>query len=163
MQNVYLISQKTKAFLTDDSSYYRTVVIEGNSEQYSKYKPEQIIDNSCLIHGSTLEGRRGAVKEILKSMSKLPVPIAPMKGIYMFPTASTKNKDCVWLAFSHIKEYFLHDNRTYIAFHDGTGIYVNVSLSTIDSQYKRTSQVIVQLNRSILFGNGQIRLWQGED
>ncbi|RDW22233.1 competence protein [Oceanobacillus arenosus] len=163
MENVYLVSQKTKAILANDSQYYRSVIIEGDSQQFSSLKAEQIIDNSCILYGSTLDGRRGAVKDILKSTSKLPVPVSQMNGIYMFPTASTKNTECVWLSASHIRDYFLHNDKTYIAFRDGTGIYVNASLSTVDSQFKRMCQVIVQLNRSILFGTGQIRWWHGDE
>ncbi|QGS69590.1 hypothetical protein CV093_18815 [Oceanobacillus sp. 143] len=111
MENVYLVSQKTKAILLNDSNYYRSVVIEADSQLYLTHKAEDIINHSCIIYGATLEGRRGAVKKILKSMSKLPIAISSRNGIYMFPTASNKNKDCVWLAYHHIKDYFVHNEK----------------------------------------------------
>lgn len=159
MRSVYIISPKTKAIMTKESAYYRAHILEENKENYSVHTPEQIIDYNCLLYGSTLKGRRGAVKDVLKSASKLPVPIIPDKGVFMIPTASTKNKDCVWVAYHHIDDYEQRNDRTFIAFHDGTGIYINTSVNTFDSQYKRTSQVIVHVNRGIIFGKSPYAWW----
>ncbi|MFD1036823.1 competence protein ComK [Virgibacillus byunsanensis] len=152
MTAVYIITQQTKAIMTKDSSYYKARILEGQTERYSIHKPEQILDNSCLLYGSTLHGRKEAVKEILKSSSKLPVPVIPDKGVYMLPSSSTKNKDCIWFSYYQIDFYEQRDAKTYVAFNDGTGIYANVSRSAFDSQFKRTSQIIAHQHRSIFFG-----------
>lgn len=150
--SVYIITQQTKAILTKESAYYRSQILEVQRERNSIFRPEQIIDHTCLLYGSTLAGRRAAVKGILKINSKVPVPVIPGKGVYLLPTSSTKNKDCVWLSYYHIDNYEQRDDKTYIAFSDGTGLYVNISESTFDLQYKRTSQVIAKQNRSVFFG-----------
>lgn len=152
MTSVFIVTQATKAIITKDSSYYRSLILEGPNERHSLHKPEQVLDNSCLLYGSTLAGRRTAAKDILKINNKIPVPVIPDKGVYMLPTSSAKSKDCVWLSYSHIEFFEQRDNKTFIAFNDGSGLYVNASESTIDMQYKRTSQLIVRLNRFILFG-----------
>ncbi|WP_339226553.1 competence protein ComK [Oceanobacillus sp. FSL K6-2867] len=151
MGKLYIISSDTKAIMRHTSSYFRAKVLEGNEDKDSIHTPEQIIDNSCLLYGSNLKGRKEAVQKILCTTSKLPVPVSPTRGVFMFPTSSTKNKDCVWVAFHQIKFYEQRADMTYIEFLDGTGIYVNASENTIDTQYKRTSQVIVHYNRRILF------------
>ncbi|WP_246202492.1 competence protein ComK [Virgibacillus doumboii] len=148
---IYIITQQTKAILSKDSPYYRSLIIEGQRERHSTYRPEQIIDHSCILYGSTLEGRRNAVKSTLKICSKVPVPVIPDKGVYMLPTSSTKNKDCVWISYYHIEDYEQRDDKTYVTFGDGTGLYVNTSESSFDLQYKRTSQLIARLNRSAFF------------
>jgi competence protein ComK len=154
MERLYIISSDTKAIMRTASSYYRSKVLEGNEDKFSIKSPEQIIDNSCLLYGADLKGRKQAVRKILSTTSKLPVPISPTRGVFMFPTSSTKNKDCVWIAFHQVKFYEQRADRTYIGFFDDTGIYVNASENSIDAQYKRTSQVIVHYNRRILFGFG---------
>lgn len=153
-RSVYIISPKTKAIIAKDSAYYRSHILEENRERFTIHKPEQIIDHSCLVYGSTLEGRRKAVKDVLKSASKLPISVIPENGVFMIPTASIKSKGCVWVAYHHIDDYEQRDDKTYIAFRDQTGIYINTSENTFDSQYKRTSQVIVHLNWQRLFGRG---------
>src|SRR5690625_96293 len=137
---VYTITYHTKEIMHKESPYYRSLILEGARERFVIHKPEEIIDYNCLIYGTTMEGRKIAVQRILKITSKLPIPISPEKGFYMIPTASTKNKDCVWLAYHHIKSYEQRDDKTYIAFYDGTGIFVNISENAFDMQYKRMSQ-----------------------
>ncbi|SFB26939.1 competence protein ComK [Lentibacillus halodurans] len=150
---VYIIGQQTKAVMTKDSAYYRSRILEVHRERHSVHRPEQIIDHTCVLYGSTLEGRRESVKDLLKLNSKVPVPVIPEKGVYMLPTSSSKNKDNVWLSFYHIDYFEQQDDRTYVKFHDGTGLFVNTSETSFDMQYKRTSQIIAKLNRSLFFGN----------
>ncbi|MGY0691265.1 competence protein ComK [Virgibacillus sp. FSP13] len=151
---IYEITQQTKAIMGKDSAYYRARILEVGQikDKLSIHKPEKILQNSCLTNGSTLVGRRTAVKQILKTSSKLPIPVIPEKDVFMLPTASTKSKDCVWLSFYHIEYYEQRDNRTYVSFYDGSGIYINSSESTIDMQIKKASQVITKMNRPAAFG-----------
>ncbi|QKY70453.1 competence protein ComK [Lentibacillus sp. CBA3610] len=151
--SIYIISRRTKAIMTKDSAYYRSRISEIAQDRHSVHSPEQIIDHTCLLYGSTLEGRRESVKDLLKLNSKVPIPVIPDKGVYMLPTSSSKNKDNVWLSFYQIDYFEQRDDRTYVVFHDGTGLYVNTSEATFDMQYKRTSQLIAKLNRSLFFGN----------
>ncbi|MEC5424511.1 competence protein ComK [Virgibacillus sp. C22-A2] len=150
--SVYIISPLTKAILTTESTYYRSLILEKNTKKKSIYTAEQIIDHNCLLDVSSIEGRRTVVKSILNASSKLPIPVSVEQGLYMLPTASTKNKDRVWLAYEHIEAYEQDGENTYITFRDGSGIYVNISQRAIDMQYKRASQVIVALNRPVIFG-----------
>lgn len=149
----YIISQQTKAIMTKDSVYYRSRILEVPRERHSVRSPEQMIDHTCLLYGSTLKGRQEAAKDILRLNSKVPVPAIPDKGVYMMPTHSLRSKDNVWFSFYHIDYFEQRDNRTYVAFHDGTGIYVNTTESRFDMQYKRTSELIAKLNRPFFFMN----------
>lgn len=149
----YIISKKTKAIITKHSNYHRALILEENNiEKLSIHKPEQIISNSCIVHGVTFAGRMPAVERILNTTIKLPIPISVAVGIYLIPTASLKNEDCVLIAYHQIDQYEERNGKTFISFYDGTGIYVNTSINSFDSQYKRTSQVIVHLNRGVLLG-----------
>lgn len=138
--------------MTKDSNYFRTEIVEEGRRRHSNYTAEQILDQSCTKFGASLKGRKDAVKEVLNSTSKLPVLVDEGRNIFMFPTASLKNNDCVWLAYHHIKFFEARDDKTYIGFHDGMGIYVNASENVIDMQYKRTSQLIIYFNWRNIFG-----------
>lgn len=146
---IYVITTETKAIIAKDSSYYRSRILEQGEREarFSIYKAENIIDYSCIVYGASLEGRRNAVAQILKTRIKLPIPVSPVQNVYMFPTASTRKKDCVWLSYYHIDDYEQRDDKTYVAFHDGSGLYVNTSKGTLDAQFKKASQVIAQMNR----------------
>ncbi|MEN1967718.1 competence protein ComK [Lentibacillus sp. N15] len=142
---IYDITPDTKAIMIKDSSYYRSLILETGRERISVYKPEYIIEHSCVTNGASLVGRRTAVEQILKTRSKLPIPVAPRKDVYMFPTASVKNKDCVWLSYYHVHYFEQRDDKTFVAFYDGTGLYVNASEAAVDMQFKKASQVIAQM------------------
>lgn len=143
----YVITTETQAIIAKDSNYYRSRILEKGKESSSVYKPDNIMNYSCIVYGASLEGRRNAVELMLKTRIKLPIPVFPDHNVYMFPTASIRKKDCVWLSYYHIYDYEQRDDKTYIIFRDGSGLYVNASESTVDMQFKKTSQVIAQLNR----------------
>lgn len=152
---IYIIGKQTKAIMTKDASYYRTQILEEGRKRHSRYTLEQILDHNCKVGGlSDLKGRKRAVQEILKSASKLPIPINPSEGLFLMPTASLKNQNCVWLAYHQIKSYEGRDDKTFIGFHDGTGIYVNASVNIIDMQHKRTSQLVIYFHWKNIFGEG---------
>lgn len=148
---LFLITKETKAIYLCDTGYYRSKVLEDDQTLCSVRYPTKLINDSCLKYDSSLEGREEAVKKILNTKSKLPIPVDPNNGIYMFPTLSKQNKNCVWLAYYHIANYQQVDERALVTFVDGTSIYANVSITILDLQFKRTSQVIAQQHRDKFF------------
>lgn len=151
-----MITNKTKAIsLHNHSTHFRSSIIEAGSEKETlcAFRPEQIIDQNCIIYGSTLKRRQVESNHILQLKNKLPIRIIPEKNIYMFPTASIKNDACIWVAYQHIRKCIERLNQTYILFKDGTGITVDASHHTIDLQYIRTGQLVARQNESRLFGN----------
>jgi len=153
---MYTITKHTKAIITKDSSYYRTKILVGYKDRYTILKPEEILRSSCLVYGVSMVGRIEAAKDVLNINSKVPFAVCRDKAIYMIPTVSAKNKDCVWISYFHIDFYEQRDDKTYIGFTDGTGLFVNVSESQFDMQYKRTGQLIAHDHRSVIFGSTYI-------
>jgi competence protein ComK len=152
-KNIYEITRRTKAIITRDTAYSRARILEGYKELDVKHRPEEILDNTCIKYGASLDGRRKSAKSLLRIFAKVPVPVIPQMGVYMIPTASAKSGDCVWISYYHIEFYEQRDDKTYIYFTDGTGLYVHVSESVFDLQYKRTSQLIAADHRLFLFEN----------
>lgn len=149
---LFKITKQTKAIYSCETGYFRSKILEGGEELCSVRYPTTIIDASCIFYGSSLKGREEASEYILKTKSKLPVEVDPVEGIYFFPTLSKRNKDCVWLSYYQIDQFEQIDNRTLVKFKDGTTFFVKVSKSVFDLQFKRTSQLIAQLNRGKFFG-----------
>lgn len=148
---MYRINKDTKAIKTNESGYFSAKIMENNKIIFSVHHPMGILDFNCLKHGASLDGRNESVKEFLQSNSKLPVPVVPMKGIFMFPTTSAKNDDCVWISYYQVKRFEKRNEMTYIYFRDKTGMYVNISCNQFDLQMKKTGQVIAELLRVIFY------------
>lgn len=151
-RNVILITKQTKAIVTEESAYYRSIVLEGNKKHPSIHTAEKILDYSCTLFGASLAGRRKSIKTAFQITHKIPVPVNPQQGVYMMPTSSTKSRECVWLAYYHIDYYEQRGEKTYVTFMDGSGLFVDASVSSIDMQHKRASQIIAKQHRMTLFG-----------
>ncbi|SHF76749.1 competence protein ComK [Ornithinibacillus halophilus] len=147
-----IITEKTKAILTVNDTYYRSIILEGGEETYYKQKPEKLIDHSCIINGASLDGRRKFIKMIFNIKHKIPIPVDPQQGVFLFPTCSTKKEECTWISYFHMREYKQMGTKTYITFHDDTGILVNNSINSIEMQDMRTSKIVARMSRNLYPG-----------
>jgi competence protein ComK len=150
-RRIYLINKETKAILTKDLDQCKAIIYEGQEVLKLPYPTKKILEESCLVNGASLQGRLDNSKHILQATHNLPIIVDRKNGIYFFPTASIKSEDCVWLAYHHIEKIIKSDDKTYVLFKDGTGIFVNASYYKVDRQKKLTSELIVQSNRDKLF------------
>lgn len=151
MSEIFIISRQTKVIATSESNYYRSDILDSKTVRQSIHPPEKILDDSCLLYGANLNGRRKAAAKLLQTNSKLPIAVNPNQGIYMIPTASSRKKDCIYVSYFHIKKYQAFDKKTRIHFVDGSCMVANTSVTSFDTQYKKTSQLIVHDHRDILF------------
>lgn len=132
----YLIDVRTlavKSFYTDG---YQSEIITTHGCYYSKLTPQNLLNKACLQYFSTMQGRISAAATLLNFDKKPPFLIAPNE-VGVFPTASPRNANCVWI-FNHrfiIKE--VEKGKTIVTFMDGTAITVAASKHTIIKQHGR--------------------------
>lgn len=139
---LYLITNSTKVIQKVQKGNYRSKIIDETSVNYSIYHPEKIIDYNCKINGVALKGRHETVMDILETKSKLPIPVSPKFGIFLFPTTSMKNQNCMLLSYYHVKKYVKDGNYVSVQLKDRSKLLVKTSFNQFDLQMKRTSQVI---------------------
>ncbi|RYL95885.1 competence transcription factor (CTF) [Sporolactobacillus sp. THM7-4] len=109
----FTIHRGTMALLPYDSSEGRlwTFVVDEDRVRTVKMSPLEVIKNSCSYYGSTYSGRkRGAASMGYKSMP--PICVCSELNIYFFPLMSEANRECIWLAHSHIRQWEVVDNST---------------------------------------------------
>lgn len=122
---------------------FRTKVLDEDGLIYLREPLMTIINRNSTENGAALIGRNDTVQRILHSRSKLPMPVAPAKGIFLFPTASIRNPDCVVLAFQQILPPVIpQEDGIIVQFLDRSTLYVNVSLGQFLKQYERTRDVM---------------------
>lgn len=143
----YIINEKTQVIKNVQSENFRTKIYEENRIYYSRYSQQSIINDSCVHNGSSLRGRWKLVRKILRTNSKLPIPLTPQKGIYLVPTTSIRNEACIWFSYYHIDYYVERDNQLAIFLKDGTVYLINISYNQFDLQYKKTSQIIAYFHQ----------------
>ncbi|MRH43942.1 hypothetical protein GH741_14965 [Aquibacillus halophilus] len=149
----YDICKSTMAVISNNVEEYQSLILEPGKLILCKQTPNQILRDSCLRSGSTIEGRREATKKILGTNKKLPLTVNPGEGIYLIPTEAVKSKGCAWISYNQIKLTSAKGNLTEITFKDGSTLIVDTSKKPFDQLMNRTERIIVYINRGILFDN----------
>ena len=107
-----------------------------------------IINDSCLFFGSTLEGRREAVKNILGIDLKVPILVEDTRNIIFFPTANCIHKNAIWISYQNLLKYYKFDEfSTVLCFRNNKQITVDVRYNIIDNQVIRCMKLESLLNK----------------
>jgi competence protein ComK len=147
----YVLNGKTMALLHEPSNLYQTKIIEENKVVYTKKSSLKLIEEACILGGSTYTGRKNAMKKILRTNSKLPIPINPISGMFFFPSRSPKDINCNWFSFFHINGYTKQDHYTEIKFLDRTNWVADISYKSFNRQYRLAGLVVAHIYKKVLW------------
>lgn len=148
----YQLNEKTMALIPAKHETAQTLVMETGGNFYVQESIESILEQACLDGGSSLEGRRKSVMHRIGAKHKVPIPICPIAGIYMFPTGAAKSIHCSWFSYQHILyiDPVVKDNvpKTKVRFSNDEITIVPVSYHIMETQLRRTAQCITQFSQS---------------
>ncbi|MBO8156666.1 MAG: competence protein ComK [Bacillaceae bacterium] len=149
--NDYVVNRNTLAVFSNPDPIYVTKILEPNHTIYCTRTTIKILEDSCIIGGASLIGRREVMKRVLHTSTKLPIPVNPKIGVYLFPTKSHLSIDCHWISFFHVKSYHssLYDkNKLDILFSDGSKHTISSSYSSFRKQMLKTGLAVAHYCRS---------------
>ncbi|MBB6453992.1 competence protein ComK [Salirhabdus euzebyi] len=152
--NDYRINRNTMAIIPLYGSTFNCKILEPNKEIYCTKTIEQLMEEACIDGGATYIGRRQAMEKLLRTKSKLPIPVNPSNGVFFFPNRSPKERNCCWLSFFHIKDFVKHKQdvtHTELILHDDTILVLDTSYSSVRRQMNLTGLAIAMLYRDILW------------
>jgi competence protein ComK len=142
------ISENTMMIEPVKDLVYKSKIINIEGEKLSEKSPMKLIREGCLEGGSTYQGRKEAMKQLLNISQRVPIPIIPERGIYAFPTHSPDNWNNNWIFFFHIKKVVPESiNKAKIIFKNGEQITLDISYHSITKQRQRTSECVVKLSQ----------------
>lgn len=122
----------------DTCGRLQSMIMEGDQLHLVNRKPIDVVDTNLRRGGSSLRGASEAAKELLGSTSMAPVAISKIHGIYMIPTVSPKDPDCIWVAVGQVKDYeYSSPNHVLVHFHNGSSICLPISESRFKSRLHR--------------------------
>ncbi|QSS99814.1 competence protein ComK [Pontibacillus sp. ALD_SL1] len=147
----YIINANTMGVFSNLHPTHLSKILEPNRVIYCTKTPKQIISESCLTGGSTFVGRQLAMEKILQTKSKLPIPVNPSEGTFMFPTMSPRNMYCGWISFYHVKQY--EENKgeggSKVVFTDESIMDIATSGYSIKRQMQLTGLAIATFSRPL--------------
>lgn len=137
----YIINRFTMAILPKENKD-SAEVLEIDDEIIVSKRPTEIVVQSCLFYGSSYSGRKEGTKELIRTTHKPPIVLDPANNIYFFPTISSTNQKCIWLAYSHVKDFrkAAHNN-TIVTFSNDKEITLPISVASFERQFSRTARL----------------------
>jgi len=117
--------------------YNKQTVIVKKEEVRLEKRINDVIESLCNQYGLSKNGSITAIKNTLKIYQKCPVLVHPILQIYLFPTLSMQDKECLWINSKRIEKVKCHELRTVIIFKDKTQLLCNVGIRSIKKQMDR--------------------------
>lgn len=150
----YEVNRKTMAILAHTDPLYPTKILEVSRIVYCKQTPKVILNQSCLLGGSTFRGRQIAMEKLLHTKSKLPVPVRPNDGIFLFPTRSPRSVYCEWISFFYVEDFKEMDieKGSTIYFTNGKELHIPTSGFSVRRQMRLTGQAIATYFKDMICG-----------
>ncbi|MBE1556634.1 competence protein ComK [Sporosarcina limicola] len=134
--DAYWIDLRALAIKFFFTNGFKSKIYTTHGIYYSELDPRDLLNSACLIYFSTKKGRIQAATILLEYSKKTPFLISPYE-FGVFPTASSKNLDCVWIFNQPFSIYEVAKGISIVTFIDGTSIKVNASKNIILKQRQR--------------------------
>lgn len=140
MKEVLILFKIDKEFLmidydglnTNVTTTYGDVVFRGNNIK-------NILNESCISYGSSLNGRIKGSKWALKSKYKLPIVVSEKEKLVFFPVKEMGRE--IWVNFDMIKEVKKNKNVVKVEFKNGLKVDINVSYTIFNNQVLKASRL----------------------
>lgn len=141
----YFINDDTLLLLSISAN--KTKVIEKNDTFIVNKNILEIIDESCHYFGSSYEGRLSGTKSLINMKYKLPIVIEESHELVLFPTASSRQINCSWIALQNIENYKRSNKKTVITFKNNVCVELDISYGSFESQIFRATLLLMTLRK----------------
>lgn len=105
----------------------------------------QVMDDSCLFFGSSLDGRKKGTERLIGITYKAPIVVEESHELIFFPTCSERyHKDISWIGLKHIRSYYpdeYNNQKTIVEFQNGMKIPFSIRYASIDHQILRATRL----------------------
>ncbi|MBS4177440.1 competence protein ComK [Lederbergia citrea] len=135
--------------LVDGKKTYSDIY-EFEEKYLSQDKPIQIIKRSCDYFGCSFDGRREGTRKLINITHKVPIIVDPHTSIYLFPTTSPFNPDCIWISHDFVEDY--HKSGPYstiVQFQNNEKYEIPISFSSFGGQLSRAAMLRVKFQQNI--------------
>lgn len=125
----------------------QTVIWCSNSNVYYIEQPIfEYINMLCVCFGCTYDGRKNAAKYILQIKQKVPILLSEVNRNIIFPTVSSKRKDCIWIHSNAVQSFHKIQKKTKIVFITGEEYIIDAEYRTVKRQMQRCVQLKLYLD-----------------
>ena len=117
---------------TNVTTTYGDVIFKGNNIK-------NILNESCISYGSSLNGRINGSKWALKSKYKLPIVVSEKEKLVFFPVKEMGKE--IWVNFEMINDVKRYKDYVKVEFKNGLKVDINVSYTIFNNQVLKASRL----------------------
>ena len=142
----YIINYNTLLIRPIDEWHVK--VYEFDGEFIVNKNIKQLIKESCLYFGSSIDGRKQGTKDIINCEIKLPLIIEDSRNLIIFPTASYRKNDTIWIVYNNLLNYSMDKKSfTHLNFINNFEIDIPVRYNIVDNQMIRCIKLYNYIRR----------------
>ncbi|MEF9966962.1 MAG: competence protein ComK [Longicatena sp.] len=102
----------------------------------------EFMNQWCLYHGSTFDGRRVACAQQMMIKQKVPILISEQTRDILFPTKSMEHDDCIWINYQGITEIKKMKTKTMIIFRNDKKVVLDIDIRCMRRQLERCEKYL---------------------
>ena len=137
-----------KPFLILKDTAGSLIIDECGNTLSAAEKPQELLNQRCLKHGSDISGRIASFRALLGIRQKAAVLISEINDEIWFPTLSMKQKDCVWIRYDAIIDVRASKpNECDVISMKGFSYHLDTDRRVINEQMKRCRRFLELLHR----------------
>lgn len=141
--DTYLINDRTLVLIPIDSK--KTKIIEDDDEFIVNKQFMEIMDYNCKINGSSYYGRYESSKLLIGISMKLPILFRESEREIYFPTKSVRNKNCWWISYNKIQDYYKSEKKVVLVFKNNKKIKLNISFRIFERQILKINKLLLKI------------------
>ncbi|KIL46719.1 hypothetical protein KP77_28460 [Jeotgalibacillus alimentarius] len=130
-----MVDENTLALLRAKGNVYRSMMMCKEGIKYSSHSPITLLNDCCMLTGSTMLGSMAATTARLGKEGDIPFIVNPFKRIIVMPTHSPLDADNLWIFPQHIQAIHFHTRTaTIIEFTNRQKLVVNLPLRRLNQK-----------------------------
>ncbi len=148
----HIITRATEAIIPvyNEFGHLHSVIYESMEKHFITMTPKKLIEENCRFYFSTFEGRMEAARELLNITQMVPICISERTKIYLFPTCSPRNEECMWLNPVHIKGiYPLLADQSEVILTGGEKITIPMHKEPLQARIQKTGHLFYCIEQRV--------------
>ena len=139
----FILNENTVAI---KKQYNKTIIYNVENFKVFNKSINRILDDNCLINGSSLKARKKYAKKVLNIEYKVPLIINENNNLILLQINSIRKKDCLYIVLNKIIDYSMENGYLKIKCINNNYFYVNLSIYSLEKMIVNATKLLNYFN-----------------
>ena len=132
----------TDVLCIQKTGYITKLLLKDGTAAYTDREPVSLLNEWCLLFGSTIQGRIDAYKAVTGHKQKCPVLLSSASRMCVYPLYGADNEDNIWLVYNQILKVSGNNTHTEIQFISGPVMQIGCDVRIPRKQMQRCREYL---------------------